>query len=1543
MARDWQPNGSNYNYWRSDNPLIQGWWRFGGANPKNNFSTPEEKSTTNYLSGLLVDSGPQKHHLKPFFYGTEPLDSQVLVPTASIAPWDATGSGLQFRWLNVADSKMLYADPSLVLEQNAASTQTHGTLSFGSPMYSGFTVIGWIRLPRKTPNETTEQTIIARSDQDNGGLGTNVSWRVTWQQSAAGEEYTLNATLVSEVNYVFPLAGGLGTRVAVARVMSSSAAFTPVGTNENRFVSPNFPKDRTQPFWFAAQYRRENVESNRSFTPNGSGTITIFVGTAASGLIASSTTFVRGTNIMGTFTQPDLGATPLSIGADSYPRTGGTARNRHVASGTVFDEFVYVADGFLSNDRIVHYALSGMRLIEADNPESSGFVPQYPGQSGLVAYWDFDQDNGNNTAPITASDPRLCLSLSGLGSAMSFVSGIYAGHALRVTPTNTIVNTSDGGTLLAAKEYPAIPPQSGLSQLFPSGQSMDEGMTIIGWMRSVPTGSNLGGGGFGWLGTGGRHNAFFTESITGTVTSNRNVLSVQAHVSGAGISPLPNARFSSFASTAINTRPGNALGLSNTNAGTITSPEFDNGDDGWHLWAGVYDLKAGQMYMVRDAKHLIQMTQQISSASGWSSTGLGINGGFFGFFPVTATRSVEFDQFAVYNRILSIPEMSGFALNNIRIPAPPPPINTSLKSLVGYWPLNGFENYDPTGISGQRVNDLSWYRHHLTNVSGGFVTTPSINSEFFDFSTCLQTTVSGSMLSLERVFHGQNLDMSSANSFSLSGMSAGAWVYLPSGDLQTQGNGSSGLYGSHMIMGCWNQDPTQCSWFLGVLDNKFHLRFLDDTTTLYNFDSIGDVPFNRPFFVGCNIFPSGGVIKAQVVYADASETGNVSYVVDTQFGVSSNFATPCGASGFSLLNVADVDYGFPSGTKIATAFVHMGYQTSDQWILTKRSLITNIPLASGGVSTSDPANISLWHMNVQTQPTPDEGKEQNRLTLINVDGHGVGLERAIHSSGIIIRVPEYLDTLASNPGSRRLDLGSGTQSWTFLGWVRPNEFPSTTDRHVIMNKGGGDDSSGSGIQVYTPSDSLTLVSKANTVDVSAQNGDLIPGAWNHIAVVYDRDNNKFTNIINCRYAGLTQTTLVEVPVNNSGMAFGGRGDQQNDALAGGSSFSGILDDFMIFSRALTLPEISGLAANSYNYAESPNDPVTGHFGGYLSGLEQQLVSGLIGAFMHGQAQDLALFGGYISGVSGQMDHIGGFIHGVGEVSGLFGAYLHGLGQISGLFGGFLHGMGIASGIIGAYTFGAGEALSEFDISFTFQIVAAKDFDSRLEVVKSAYHNFDAMLGVVRITRPPDCALQLPLIGLVASGLPYTLTVQGSGWAYEDKSLSKVRFTFADFKGAASGIHIGGLPNSGLYEATRTFDTPGWYTIKMELTDSYGYRHSCVRPFLLVPSGSTSGAYLATLPGIEFSATPTLGSTIQRVLFTYGLSGLATTSGFLEYTDFADQQESLLNGLEMPSGTQFVSFVREHDYTMPGQYRPVWAVSGSWGVVSDSISAGIDYS
>lgn len=1516
MARTWQPNGSNADFWRSDNPLIQGWWRFGNFNPKNNYQTPEEQSSTNYLSGVMVDSGPQKNHLKPFFDTT---NAATLFPVPSIAPWDPTGSGLEFRWPNNVNSDRraaLYVDPTLNLESTSQGTM--GSLCLGNNMYSGVTMIGWCKIPVRTPNNTTAGKIIGRHNAT-GGTQSNLG--VVWAQTTVNGPFLMQAVHRCEDPFVFP---GGATEIVTADLASSS--------------SPFFPSDRTVPFFVVVQVRRENVESNRSFTGNGSGQITLMVGTQTSGITASATSFFRGVSCQSHAPYQNAAINmAFTFGGEPRLIDSNTTSDHFLPSGSILDEWVYIADGFLSNDRILHYALSGMTYIPESNPESLAFEPEYPADDGLIAYWSFDDDNGHNSAPTTENDPRLELSLSGQPQGdISFGDGIREGRCIRVTGDQNIVHTTAGQTLLASNDYPLIPAQSGLSLLFPSGQSMDEGMTIIGWMRAVPTGNNLVGGAFGWFGRDGRHNCFATDNMTNASQVNRNVLSIAGHVSGAGLSPLPNVRVATLITTADPLdAPGHAIGLSNILTNSL--PEYDRGDDGWHLWAGVFDLKAGQMYMVRDAKHLKQMSQQISSASGWSSTGLGMNDGFFGFCNLANTRTVEFDDFAVYNRILTIPEMSGYGLLGIRRPAPDAVLATPLKSLVGYWPMDEIVNYDPTGVSGYRIEDHSWYRHHLTNLSGTFALGTRLNSEL-SVTDSLQINTSGSIISLERVFHGANLDGSSSDIFSLSGMSAGAWIYVPSGDLSTQGNGSSGLYGDHMVMGAWSQEATERSWFLGIRDNKPHIKFVNDSLAELEFTGTDTIPFNSPFFIGMQVYPSGALqIRAQAVMAESAEIENVRYVIDTMLGLSTDIPNQCGASGISFLNAPNLNYGFPQTTKIGLAFVHHGRLDASDWIATKRSIVDDVTLASGAVSTSDPANISVWHLDTQTQPVHDFGREQNKFTLINLDANGIGTFTAIHTSGVIVRQPEYLN-IQSDSNARRLDLGSGTQSWTLLGWVKPNATPSPNDRHVIMNKGGGDDVLGTGIQIYMPTSATTLVAHANDADVTSLNGDLIPGEWNHIAIVFDRDNDKFTNIVNCRYAGLTQKALIETPPNNSGFVLGGRGDQENNALAGGSAFSGILDDFMIFARALTLPEISGLAANSYNYAESPNDPVTGHFGGYLSGVEQLLVSGLIGSFMHGMAQDLALFGGYISGVSGQMDHMGGFIHGMGQVSGLFGGYLHGLGQISGLFGGFIQGMDVVSGIIGAYVIGAGEALSEFDITFNFQIVAAKDFDSRLEVVKTAYHNFDAMLGVVRITRPPECELQLPLIGLVASGTPYTLTVSGSGWAYEDKSLAKVRFTFSDFKGAESGIHIGGLPNSGLYMATRTFDTPGLYCIGMELVDSYGYRHSCVRQFLLVPSGSTSGAYLATLPEITISGTPLVGATIQRVLFTHE-SNLQTTSGIIEYTNFTDGQESLVNSNEMPTDSQFTSFIRQHDYTMPGKYHGVWSVSGSWGIVSNSI--GVD--
>jgi len=1513
MTQEWKPNGSNAEYWRSDNPLITAWYRLGNSPPKNNFLSQGEQSSTNYLSGLMTDSSSQKHHLLPWARGV--TDDVLLTPVPSIAPWDPTGSGCRINFEDDGQQpSFLYADPGFVI-QNDATTTDHGTFSPGVTMYSGMTVIGWVQIPDAPVGQSV---ICARADQDSGGIGTTVVWRIEWNQPSTNR-YTLQATFLSQVNFNSPSS----TRLATINIDSNN--------------TPNFPRNRDEPFWIAYQVSREAEEGNRSFTGNGSGIVRLIIGNESSGLIATQDRHFRGPDVDVVYANPDITGIPFSLFAESRGLKSAAGTTRHLPSGSILDEVVVVNDGFISIDRIQHYALSGMTHVTTSDPEHLDFTPEFPQSSGLVAYWGFDNDSGANTAPGTINDPRLHLSVSGSSSVHQYVDGINGGRALRITPNGSAVFNSDGETLLNSNDYPLIPAESGLPLLWPSGHVVDEGMTVVGWMRAVPTGTNLLGGAFGWFGSDGRQQAFWTEGYS-TLT-NANIMSTTTSISGAPtlITDGQIRVTSRDSASSASDRPGKGIGLSNS--ATLSDSEYDASDDGWHLWAGVYDLHTGMVYMVKDAKTIVPMTQQISSASGFSSNGFGPNEGFFGFCP-RGTRSLEIDSFAVYDRILSLPELSGFALANIAVPAPDPVLSTPSKALVGYWPLDEFVNYDPVGVSGTRLDDHSWYSHHLTNISGLFTIGDRLNSEVSSVNDALEVSLSGSMLSLERVLHGANLDASSANLFATSGFSAGTWMYLPSGDLSSEGHGSSGLDGDHMIMGAWSQSLSDQSWFLGIRDNKPHVKFVDSGSTLIELTSDDVVPFNTPFFIGCNVFPSGSQLRAQAVIAESSESDAVRYAIDFPFGLSSDIPNSVGASGFSLLNVAELDYGFPQTTRAGLAFMHLGHLDDSAWITTKRTAIDDIVLASGSVSTTDPANISHWKFDRAGNKVLDFGQQNNILFPINTDGHKVGVEGAVHSSGVVIRRQEYLDTIPSNPGSKRLDLGSGTQSWTMLTWVKPPVI-SNTDLHVIMNKGSGPVVSPTGIKVYTPADSLNPQALAASDTVAGQNGDLAPTEWNHLAVTYDRDNDEFGMIVNGRYAGTSFISLGEIEVNNSGLSLGGRGDQEGNALNGGSAFSGLLDDTMLFSRVLTLPEISGLAANSYNF-NSNAGTIDGAMGGFISGIPQNIVSGLIGSFMHGLGQDIDLFAGHVSGVSGVVSEYGGFIHGRAFASGLTGGFTHGIASQSGIFGHFMHGLGIVSGLLGSYTFGGCETLDEFDVTLTFEIVTSKDFDARLGVEKTELYGFDSRLGVIRVTQPPVCTLEMPAVGLIASGTPYTLTVEGSGIAQDQKKVSKTRFTFADFKKGEDGTLVDGAPFSGLYRASREFDTPGWYTVKMEVLDSYGYRTSCTRPFLLVPSGSTSGAYLATLPGVSISGTPQTGSATQRVFFTHSLSGLDTTSGLLEYTDFSDQQESLVNSLEVPSGTQFVDFVRTHDYTMPGRYSPVWAVSGSWGIVSDSLSDGIDY-
>lgn len=1545
----WEPHGSNAEYWRDDNPLIQMWYRFGDDLPPNNFINPIE----DHFSGLMTDSSMLRAHLM-----TKLTPEVSFSATSGIAPWSVSGLKCDgSSWTETVSNCVLgqHRQGPPGTQSNISSpvgdgdnSLGYGFLGFGTKTaHSGMMVAGWLQVGTINPGAGPRPDV-RRGVWGNGDNSFNLgeaNWQIFYTQEDLN---TTSAFPTLRFIYKNAIALSIGGNNGTSSIYNGETENATVDNADTPFSIPI-----NEPFFFAFTVHRELHPETQSPDPhsqnatpwgnNASGLLTMYLGTTTSGLFKVREHLIAATSLVNDARNR---STNTQMGIGNFPEVLAGTVQRPLPPNSILDEFVFVNDGYMSFERIEHYMNSGILTFPTANPERPEFVPELPGTDDLRAYFTWDNNDTlenwlANSAPATSGIFASQVGRTGTSADRDTpCPGIRGGSGLQIKDRQ--LSFSADWTPLSNAQKWHVPIGSGRNHMWPD-INRARGFTWIGWMRPASLQSN---GQFSspfaaFFADATEHHGWGPQSWNGIAVGSDRSINYTNKPGGTAWTVSGSVDAGGYLDS-----------IDNNPAGWLHTIGARSGD--WSLWAFCIDFDRGVAYTVKDAKTVVMNPLMIAPGSGWSdrtmldnpnfnvddrgSEGCGFSfaeAGSFGF-PFAPDGFARIDDWAFYDRVLTLPEMSGYANSGVFVVTPVSPLDVSFKQTLGYWKLEGSGTYDPEGISGVVFDDESWYRHHLTNVSGTFTKVDPLNSTAG--TNAIQVDTSGAMLSLERVFIGANLDFSNPQAMGPSGFSAGMWMFVPSGDLGTQGNGVSGLPGQRMFMGNYDQAFDKKSWIVGATDNILEARIVLSNNIETTISTEREIPFNEPFFIGVDVQPSGSTLVGRVWYTTELFNNEITQIgADTTFGADTSFLNDVGASGFSLFNAPNRALGFPVGTQGQDAFVYGGAMDETTWGQVKNLGIDANTLGVKSVSTTDPDNISHWKFDTQGSRFIDFGKEQNFVFPINQDGHKVGVVPAIHGSGVIIRTLEYYDTLPFNDQSRRLDLASGNQSWTFLTWVFP-PVPTLSDRHYIMAKSDGT----SGIQIFTPSDTLRLTSNASGAVSLSENGDLAPDQWNHMAVVFDRDNNEFTTIINGRYAGCAFEPLPEVPVNNSGLALGGRGDQQLNALFGGGAFSGYLDDTMLFSRALTLPEISGMAVNSYDFNDGSTEFTGGPFGAWISGLPQFFISGLIGAFMHGQAQDLELVGGYISGVEGLCIPYGGFMHGRAFASGQIGAFLHGAQLASGVFGHFVHGLDIVSGFFGHYEFGACEANGEFDIVLNFSVVTDKDFDARLGVEKTQILEFDSRLGVIRITRPPECTFEAPLVGELGSGLPFVLTVSGSGIAQDNKTIAATRFTFADFKGAEVGILVSGLPNSGLFEASREFDTPGWYTLKLEVLDSYGYRTSCCRPFLLLPNGSTSGTFINSLPGISLEANANLGSAINTVLFTHTISGLTTTSGLLEYTDFADQQESLVNSTEMPVGTQFTDFVRRHDYTMPGFYCPVWAVSGEFGIVSDTIADGIDY-
>lgn len=1491
-------NYSPTNFWRSDNPAICAWYRFGDDSDPESLARylPDDSGDRAYNSGLLVDSSNRQNHL---VWGSNLLTNLNDAWTAASGIPSYSVSGLRFggsRWTDIGNIRsIIYIDPEGWGE--AGSGGSRGHFGFGTDtLASGFAVMGWATIPDIDGGGGTSRRPLIGNGEDTGG-GNFYQWSVNYYEEDGGENRV----------FEFKYRDNTGSQKEVTS------------------VGDPFPTVSGEPVFICATIHRE-IPVPFGQGADGSGLLNLYVGTSVSGLRKIKTTEFASSDLRqqrGTETQ-----NRFSIGMDARNARTNVGTTQHVPSGTVMDEWVMVNFGNMPESFIEHYMNSGIVHVLEDDPNQDVFVPIEPGDTDLVAYWTFDNQDGINSAPITSGG--LDMTLAGVSPQP----GIRGGSGIRC------LNGFGRGGLIAASDtgnFPHVTRNEGLLDLFPDINVSDQ-WTWIGWVKDRPFGVNRFGGCLGWFNGSENHTAFSTGDWRNGFGTTNNI-----DVQGRGI----QCQASGHGGTLSNAPNGGSQERQMNRQATVANS--------WQLWAMVWDFRNGILYSVKDANHVFFESQRFSAESGLSRQDLEDNANSLFMFASNANipsdYENDFDDWAIYKRKLTLPEMSGYALSGIAVSPILGPTDTSDQRVLGAWKLDNSGVYtDPSGDARLRYEDSSWYVHDFSLVSGTFDTDATMNERWGDTSSKVVT--SGSMLGIRRTEHGANLDFSQATMFEGSGFTAGMWLNVPSGDFGTFGNGTSGLYGDHHIMGSWSQVESEQSWQLIVRDNrlKLNMRFIG---SLNEITSTVDIPFNTDFLAVVQVTPSGGGTLVELYQGtDSDTTSNLQQVERISLSAASHLQA-VGASGFSLLNVPHTQQGFPSGTKAQGAFVYAGPLNAGGVGELKRGGITIEERSAASPGNTDIDNVSHWKMDRPGAKITDFGRQQNFLTNRNSVGKTVTETiAAIHASGAKLEQAEWLTTLANNPGTRGLDLGQNLNgedsSYTVLGWMKPNDTTATIDDEILFGK---HPLRGLGYQCFIEQNEHRPIVNSAGIETSGNNSIVIRGDFNHLAIIHDKTKDYQTVLLNGRYAGTTFSPLKVITPNESGFALGGRGDPIGNNFAfGGAGFSGIMDDWMVFSRALTLPEISGLAANSYNYSIASGTAQTFAIGGYLSGIASNIISGIMGAWMHGMAQDLELVGGYVSGVSGDFGHTGGFVHGRAFLSGFVGGFVHGSELVSGFHGGFVHGRQFVSGYFGSYAYGACDANGEFDIAFTYQIVSADDFDARMAVELTRLKEFDARLGATILTAPPTCTLQDPLGGTVVSGLPYTLTVQGSGIANNGKNLDRVRFTFSDFKDAESGTLVGGVKDNGLYQASRVLDTSGLFTVKIETIDDFGYRSSCCQQILVMPSGDatsipSSGAYLNSLPGLSLTAGIVSGVAKEIVSFTHALSGLGDISGILEYTDYADQQESQITSIEMPTGTIFGGTypvgVRQHEYSTPGTYCSVWAASGNWGIVTDTTAVGFD--
>jgi len=315
-------------------------------------------------------------------------------------------------------------------------------------------------------------------------------------------------------------------------------------------------------------------------------------------------------------------------------------------------------------------------------------------------------------------------------------------------------------------------------------------------------------------------------------------------------------------------------------------------------------------------------------------------------------------------------------------------------------------------------------------------------------------------------------------------------------------------------------------------------------------ESLTDLPF-RLRFVGA---PSAGTISGTVT----NTTGAPIQGATVQANSHSNITNTTGGYTITL----------PVGNYSVTAS-KTGYQSQSQenvQVLENQTTTVNFQLTEA----SD--LIGLWHFDEGSGIiASDSSRYGNDGTLTNMDPATDRVDGKIGKALEFDGTDDYVD--CGNDAS--LDLGLSGDSFTLEAWIKPNQ-ASPSDWGVVIAKDGlttnNDRNYWFGQNAGTPGIYFGTRNEADNGRAEWKTNDgLTAGAWNHIAVVWDRTANDVILYID--------GTVKSWNVGDAGAPFDIPSAYDTNVSIGLSGdinafpFNGTIDEVKIYNRALNAEEI----------------------------------------------------------------------------------------------------------------------------------------------------------------------------------------------------------------------------------------------------------------------------------------------------------------------------------------------------------------------------------